>query len=313
MDSRGTKLESVTMFSWFISIVLLGCTWRAVLCDDSEVSYTFYSKFGTESFLPGKSCADIYQISKASRGRSGYYWIRTTSLVRVYCDMELECGGVKGGWMRIAYLDMAQGHSCPSPWSRIIIPGTSKEVCRTPDDAGCYSVTYSTHGMNYNKICGKVRGYQKGSTDAFHSAVKGGKSINNVYADGISITFGNPRKHVWTYAAGFTDDGNYPHYNCPCAHIPGPDPPSFVGDHYYCDSGDTGSYDVSAYYSGDVLWDGKQCHGSNNNCCTSTDMPWFFRQLARSVNGENMEVRNCHLETFSDEDTLVEGLELYVQ
>ncbi|XP_065902128.1 uncharacterized protein [Dysidea avara] len=227
--------------------------------------------------------------------------------------MELECGGVKGGWMRIAYLDMAQGHSCPSPWSRIIIPGTSKEVCRTPDDAGCYSVTYSTHGMNYNKICGKVRGYQKGSTDAFHSAVKGGKSINNVYADGISITFGNPRKHVWTYAAGFTDDGNYPHYNCPCAHIPGPDPPSFVGDHYYCDSGDTGSYDVSAYYSGDVLWDGKQCHGSNNNCCTSTDMPWFFRQLARSVNGENMEVRNCHLETFSDEDTLVEGLELYVQ
>ena len=88
---------SHNLFSWFISIVLLGCTWRAMLCDDSEVSYTFYSKFGTESFLPGKSCADIYQISKASRGRSGYYWIRTTSLVRVYCDMELECGGVKGG------------------------------------------------------------------------------------------------------------------------------------------------------------------------------------------------------------------------
>ena len=37
-----------------------------------------------------------------------------------------------------------------------------------------------------------------------------------------------------------SDDGNYPDYNCPCAATPGPDPPAFVGDYYYCESGDTG-------------------------------------------------------------------------
>ena len=192
--------------------MLLGCVGRMVLCDDGEVSYSFFSKLGTESFLPGKSCADIYHINKASRDRSGYYWIRsaTTTLQRVYCDMELECGGAKGGWMRVAYLDMTKGGPCPYPWSRIVIPGTSKRVCRSPIPGGCHSVYYSTQGVIYNKICGRVNGYQRGSPEAFISADWHSKSINSFYMDGISITFGTPRKHLWTYAVGLSDDGNYP-------------------------------------------------------------------------------------------------------
>ena len=43
------------------------------------------------------------QFNKAIRGVSGKYWIKTTTGVhQVYCDMKLECGGHKGGWMRIA-------------------------------------------------------------------------------------------------------------------------------------------------------------------------------------------------------------------
>ena len=54
---------------------------------------------------PGKSCDDIYQINKASRGMSGNYWINTiTGVHQVYCDMELECGGHKGGWIRGAVI-----------------------------------------------------------------------------------------------------------------------------------------------------------------------------------------------------------------
>ena len=41
--------------------------------------------------------------------------------------------------------------------------------------------------------------------------------INGVYVDGISITSGNPRNHVWTYAVGLSDDGNNTHANYPCA------------------------------------------------------------------------------------------------
>ena len=52
---------------------------------------------------PGRSCNDIYQINKASRGVSGDYWIETsTGVHQVYCDMELECDGHKGGWMRMS-------------------------------------------------------------------------------------------------------------------------------------------------------------------------------------------------------------------
>jgi len=307
-------LLTMLHFSWYLSILLMVCAWEIALCEDDEESYLFYSKLGTESFLPGKSCAQIYQLNKASKSKSGYYWIKNSLLVKIYCDMELDCGGIKGGWARIAYLDMAKGHSCPSQWSTVVMPGTSTKVCRVPDDAGCYSVIYSTYGMNYNKVCGQVRGYQKGCTDAFYPASKlNKKSINDVYTDGISITLGNPRKHVWTYVTALSDDGNYPDYNCPCAHITGPAPPSFVGDHYFCESGDTGGVDCSAYYSSDVLWDGKQCDGSNNNCCANPDLPWFFRQFARPIKGSDLEVRNCHSGNGSDEDTVLESLELYIQ
>ena len=99
----------------------------------------FCSALGSASSSPGKSCADIYQVNKASRDRSGYYWVNNTSPVRVYCDIELVCGGVKGGWTRIAILDMSQDNSCHSPRSPIVMPGTSIKVCQSP---GCYSVTY---------------------------------------------------------------------------------------------------------------------------------------------------------------------------
>ena len=44
-----------------------------VLYDDYEVEYAFYSKLGMESFLPGKQYAEIYQINKVNRQKSGFY------------------------------------------------------------------------------------------------------------------------------------------------------------------------------------------------------------------------------------------------
>ena len=32
---------------------------------------------------------------------------------------------------------------------------------------GCNSTFFSTYGLNYTKVCGKVRGYQFGSVNAF--------------------------------------------------------------------------------------------------------------------------------------------------
>ena len=169
-----------------------------------------------------------------------------------------------------------------------------------------------SYNITFNKICGQVKGYQKGSGDGFYSTKYDTKSINDHYVDGLSITLGNPRKHVWTYAVGASDEYNYLYNNCPCAPTPGPDPPAFVGDYYYCESGNTGTVSTSEYYTSDMLWDGYGCHHANNNCCTNPDMPWFFRQFSRSMQ-DYLEARICTDMGFSDEDTLVESIELYIQ
>ena len=69
-----------------------------------------------------------------------------------------------------------------------------------------------------------------------------------------------------TYAVGTSDDN--PGNLCPCAAVPGPVPPSFVGEHYYCESGNTGT-DENVYHTDDPLWDGTGCVHPNNNCCTN--------------------------------------------
>ena len=49
------------------------------------------------------SCAEILEKDRSSP--SGYYWVTngTGHPHSVYCDMTRSCGGVTGGWMRVAY------------------------------------------------------------------------------------------------------------------------------------------------------------------------------------------------------------------
>ena len=78
----------------------------------------------------------IKSTIKASREASSNYWINTTTGVhQVYCDMELECGGHRGGWIRIADLDTSRGDDCPSGWTNIttnVAGQPSIDVCRSP-------------------------------------------------------------------------------------------------------------------------------------------------------------------------------------
>ena len=73
-------------------------------------------------------------------------------------------------------------------------------------------------------------------------------SINAACLDGVSITVGNPRKHVWSYAAGFSKLHNINDINCPCAKYP-----VYVGDNYYCESGSNGFNSVNAFHASDPL------------------------------------------------------------
>ena len=297
---------------WGIALVLTNLAASATAQDDT------CKRYGFDIDYPGASCADIYNKNPTSHGRSGYYVLKTDHLFFAYCDMELDCGGTKGGWMRIA--DFKKGDACPGGWTRY------GSYCRGGSAAGCHSAYFSTNSTSYSKVCGKARGYQKGTMDAFYPhAYSYGKvtwytpdtttsrSLDGVYVDGISITSGNPRKHVWTYAVGLSDDHNYPQLNCPCAKYPGPDPPTFVGSHYYCEAGNTGTYggEHATLYSGDLLWDGAGCL-SDNSCCYDAGLPWFFRQFPVTTTGD-IEVRICRDQVFADEGVAVEQLQLYVQ
>jgi len=299
------------------SSVALLIVWCLCYChtavSQEKVCSSFCSSLGMMESNPGKSCDDIYQINKASRGVSTNYWIQTsTGVHQVYCDMELECGGYKGGWMRIADLDISRGDNCPIGWRNMTIPDSaSMVVCGSPsNNAGCYSTNFIVHGSSYYKICGKARGYQRSTPDAFRR-VAGIKSINGPYVDGLSITVGSNRKHVWTYAVGI--GGTHATSNCPCSSIvTSISPPAFVKTHYYCESGNTDGSESGPYYTNNPLWDGASCEDDNNNCCSYVAMPWFLRQFPVALQ-DNVEARICHDQSVSDEDIVIDLLQLFVQ
>ena len=100
-------------------------------------------------------------------------------------------------------------------------------------------------------------------------------------------------------------------YTCPCAG--GSPPPSFVGSDYYCESGNPGpSSDFQQIYSSDVLWDGKQCGGSESACCNLPDLPWFCKTLPAPIS-EDLEVRICTNEDSSNENVAIVSFELHLQ
>ena len=291
-----------------------------------NVCSSFCTVLGTVQSSPGRSCDEIYRINKQSRGMSGDYWINTTTGVHeVYCNMELECGGHKGGWMRIADLDTSRGDSCPSGWGSITSP---LAACRSANDnAGCFSTSFSVNGVSYHKVCGQARGYQVHTTDAFGGPrrVRGSnefnyiKDIDDAYVDGLSITIGSPRKHVWTYASGNNDNNtasvdvtlSSDNSACPCAAIPGLSPFAFVHDNYYCESGHDGGRDENDIYMSDPLWDGSQCNGAGDNCCAEPGRPWFYREFPVAYQS-NVEARICADEGYNNEGVLVNRLQLFV-
>ena len=82
--------------------------------------------------LPGTSCADIYNKNPTSHGRSGYHVLKADHLFFAYCDMELDCGGIKGSWIRIT--DVKKGDACPNRWTRYnsnYCTGGSAAVCHS--------------------------------------------------------------------------------------------------------------------------------------------------------------------------------------
>ena len=92
---------------------------------------------------PAVSCADI--LHRMPDSPSGYYWVQNRAGQgqpnTQYCDMTRSCGGVTGGWMRVAYLDTTNSsHQCPSGL-RQRTDGNKRTCGINSNSAGCSSVT----------------------------------------------------------------------------------------------------------------------------------------------------------------------------
>ena len=220
------------------------------------------------------------------------------------------CNG-EGGWTRVAFVNMSQPNAtCPTGFRQFQQSGLT--LCSRDGNNLVQSAVFTTLGLNYSAVCGRLRGYQRGTPLAFDNSISNTRlTIDDQYVAGVSITHGtNPRRHVWTYAIG--DEEHETGINdCPCNSGNGISPPSFVGDQYYCESG-TSDASSSLLKPNDLLWDGMSCNNLEAPCCANTMLPWFNITLSETTN-DDLELRLM----FGGPSNIVDGpldlIELYIR
>ena len=162
-------------------------------------------------------------------------------------------------------------------------------------------------------MCGKVIGYQFGTVNGFSPYHNNKRlTLDQGFMDGGVITHGSPRNHIWSFAAGHNQGLNNLEC-CPCSTsspFVGTVPP-FIGDSYFCDSGNPYTNIVEFLYDTDPLWDGEGCRDSDH-CCTFHNPPWFCKDLPQPTS-DDIELRICMNEALSNEDIPIELLDIYIQ
>ena len=245
---------------------------------------------------PGDSCVGI--LRKVSSAHSGYYWIKSIngSALQVYCDMTRTCGGITGGWMRVAELDMTDKTvMCPD---NLVLSSESNTLrtCVLDSSGGtCSSSFYQSDiRVGYSEVCGMIKGYQFSSPDGFRSVLNATTptvtlTTDSNYIDGISLTHGfSPRKHIWSFAAG----------SCFCSD----NKPEFVKNAFFCDG--VPYPQCSRFCENLALWDAVGCDTQNT--------PWFYQKLPQTTT-DYVEMRLCRDQNRDDEDVAIGAVFLYIR
>ena len=282
---------------------------------ENKVQYERMLTIGKDSSFPILSCADLPDYYP-----SGYYFIRSAkgSPAHLYCNMTLNCNGISGGWAQTAYLDMRNlSHQCPTGFEQHVNALGLRSCLSLGDRPGCSSLYLDQYGVEFSLVCGEIIGIQIGTPDAFQGTQNAG--IDDPYVDGISLTYDSPRRHIWTFAMAIDESPRTTSLSSRCHCIngnlrrPDTEPPSFVRDHYFCDTGsDDENVFSSRFFFTDPLWDGAGCAFSNE-CCSFNNPPLFLRALPGSSN-EDLEMRTCLVNSVRrTEDVAIRRYRFYVQ
>ena len=213
-------------------------------------------------------------------------------------------------WRRMVNINMLDTIStCPTGLREVFNRSSGQRACgRTVIEGGCSSVKYRV-GQTYTKVCGFARGYQFYTMDGFNWRPDGGLTLDEAYVDGLSITQGNPRKHLWTYVVGCNEGSSGRHKNSKC---PRDEPsynyqliPTYIRNHYYCEAGFAVRSQRTAWE--DPLWDGTGCSLTSHSC---DRYGWFYRKIQPT--NDFIELRWCADQAQSDEDFFVDVAEIWV-
>ena len=228
------------------------------------------------------------------------------------------CGG--SGWRRVGYLNMSDpAQSCPEGWREIATP--RRRTCGrniSGIEMGCSTVVFSTSGERYKHVCGKILGYQFSQTMAFaeYNRHPDNLTIDDAYVDGVSVTHGSPREHVWTLASAWSELTPGDNSSCPCTSpaTSAISVPPWVGIDYFCDTAASGAHGFppAIFFENDTLWDdGRGCSPAST-CCEVNSPPVFCRALPQSTR-DDIEVRLCGTDGYERVDTPIELIEIYVR
>ena len=296
-DTRSTTTESV--------FTRLSTTISSIATPTSEPE----PQPGLDPNNPADSCYSIMKDDPSIP--SGEYWVTNSDKVAINVFCELQKEEVKG-MMRVANVDMREtDSSCPSGLALLTTP---KRTCRRLSTTGCSSAFFSTTGITYSKVCGRIRGYQYASPNAFYWFQSNRDyTIDDLYVDGVVLSYSNNgRQHIWTFAAAIDEVKRGVPFACQCTNTDDQlnfQLPSFVGNDYFCETGTRGTFSYNTFYEDDPLWDGKGC-GDVSTCCDKGE--WFCKDLDITTSSD-VELQLCGNENRSNEDTPLEIIELYVQ
>ena len=184
--AQGNPMQAVVRYQQINTYEIIDPTVRTAV-----QKYLDNVSIGLCHYYSAVSCKQMAKLRPSYE--SGYYWIQGASgTVGVYCEMSTNNAfGQSGGWMRIANVDMRNNHSqCPPGLVYNVTEG--KRLCYKPSLSGCSSTIFSTKGVRYSKVCGKVIGYQYYRPNGFGPSKYTSPLINGAYVDGVSITHGSP-------------------------------------------------------------------------------------------------------------------------
>ena len=212
-----------------------------------------------------------------------------------------ECG--PGPWLQIADFDINGPAQCPPEWQFVAMPASQAGCSQQDPDAGCTAATFSTGGIEYGKVCGRIIGAATGTPDTFF----GSTPVDGIgLVDGLTITHSTPIQHIWTLAAAESDQTN--DVVCPCktnTRTVNMEAVDFAGENYFCDTTFEGTK---------LLW-GSDCSIANTvlaECCEVNNPPFFTVTLPTRTS-ENVDAQLCRDQIQTNEDIRVRIIQLYVQ